>query len=237
MNAITITEPIALPDPLRPTRMPSLPAWLALRKNATAINLQIDQNTRRFQDALTLPADLMLTAEQRAEIEAHIRGLQSLLGQTPANSDAADKATFAAVTKLLLVKPAAKTSEAAAEARGDAYMAALDDVPYWAVEAAIRLWYRGECGKDERGKVYDYTWAPEPHALRSIARREAYAVAQRVAELTGMLAIVERVDCSLELARGQAAMRGLKLCMGDDKRITWLTFAEAVRLGSESAAA
>ena len=43
-------------------------------------------------------------------------------------------------------------------------MASLEDIPSWAVQEAMRRWYRSECG----GK-YVYTWQPGPAALREVS--------------------------------------------------------------------
>src|SRR6516164_9708377 len=141
-------EPIPAPDRRRPTRMPSWPAWLAMRVDALRENLQIDPATSSFRDLLTLPRTLMLTKDHKATIEAHIKYLRSLPAQTPAEDEDFEKATLIAVTKLLLVLPGQRTTEVAAEAKAAAYMMALDDVPYWATEAAVRSWYRNDCGVD-----------------------------------------------------------------------------------------
>lgn len=90
------------------------------------------------------------------------------------------------VTKLILAKPAARTSEEGAEATGEAYMAALDDVATWAVEAAIRLWHRGESIKTEKDP-HDFKWRPEPPVLRKLARIEEWKVRGRIEELRKVL--------------------------------------------------
>lgn len=232
-NDLTKIEPIRAPNPLRPTQMPSLPAWLASQRSAMVLNPQINPETGKYQDLMTLPAALMPTDTQRAAIQDHLRCLRSLLDQTPLNGKEFDQATFSAVTKLLMVKPSAKTIEAAAEARGDAYMAALDDVPFWAVEEAIRLWYRGGCGEDERGKRYNYDWAPEPHALRRIAFAEFYKIKARIAELEPVITAVEFIDTTADLARGRAAYRGLLRTFAQEGDLKALTFDDAVKIGSE----
>jgi hypothetical protein len=44
---------------------------------------------------------------------------------------------------------------------------ALDDVPAWAVENAMRRWHRSECGV-----LHNYAFAPAPGVLRGIALQE-----------------------------------------------------------------
>ncbi|MDO8596398.1 MAG: hypothetical protein Q7R45_07225 [Sulfuricaulis sp.] len=111
--------------------------------------------------------------------------LRDLCGQTPERDARYEAKTLTIVTKLIMVKPGMKTSELAAEAKGDAYQAALDDLPWWAVEAAVRGWYRGAYGSN-----YDYHWAPEQDELRSLAYSEMWKVEGRARELESLLAVV-----------------------------------------------
>ena len=66
------------------------------------------------------------------------------------------------LTKMMLMMPAPTQNEASAEARGEAFLAALEDMPVWAVRSAIRRWYRGDAGTDEPGEPFDYHWCPAP---------------------------------------------------------------------------
>lgn len=222
-----LVEPIALPPARRPTQIPSLPAWLASQKAAAKVELQMVEGGRKFADVLTLPADLMPTAAQRAAIANHVSSLNSLLRQTPLNGDEYDAAMLAVLTKMLWVLPAAKTTELAAEARGEAYMMALDDVPVWAVEEAIRKWYRGQHGAGD-----DYHWAPDPARLRELAMSEAWVLRGQIIELETILGAVEYRDCEPELARGRAAMAGIYRTMaGGADALRALTFEEAIAAG------
>ena len=74
----------------------------------------------------------------------------------PEADDAYAQKTLVAVSKMLMTLAGRDAGGMAGEARGEAYMAALEDIPYWAVEEAIRHWYRGECG------AHDYRWPPDP---------------------------------------------------------------------------
>src|SRR5690349_13498035 len=129
MGNLAIVEPLQLPDLRRPERMPSLPAWVASRNAALAENLQVDPATGSFRDILTLPPGMELTTAQCQAIDNHIESLRFLLRQTPENSQEAEAETLVLVTKMLLVLPSQRTSETGAEAKGEAYMDALDDVP------------------------------------------------------------------------------------------------------------
>jgi len=88
-----------------------------------------------------------------------------LLDQTPERDGRWGERTLIAISKLLMTLAGREGGVLAGEAKGEAYMAALDDVPCWATEEAARLWYRGECGAQ-----HNYTWPPAPAVLRSVAR-------------------------------------------------------------------
>jgi hypothetical protein len=230
MRALVKLDPIPL-DLRRPTRTPSLPGWLAARKGALAINLQPVEG--RYQDVPTLPAGMMLSDDQRTAIQKHLASLGSSLLQTPERGTQFEKATFAAIAKLLLVKPAARTSAEAAEARQDVFMDVLEDIPCWAVDAAIRKWHRGDCGTDERGKPYNYDFAPEPHALRRLAMAEMYCVKRQIADLEPILQAVPFVDTSADLERGRAAFRGIQAGIAGRAELQTMTYDDAVAIGSD----
>jgi hypothetical protein len=141
-------EPIPFPDVRRLDRMPSLPAWVASRVASMKDEHQPPPEGGKYRKVPTLP--LILAPAERAEIERHVADLDALCRQTPAQSDEWEADTLIVVTKLMLALPAMQQNEAGAEASGEAFQAALDDLPTWAVAAAVRRWYRGECGANER---------------------------------------------------------------------------------------
>lgn len=186
-------EPIPLPDLRRTERMPSLPEWLTSRVNAASSNLQLDPRTGSFRDLLTLPAARLPTDTQRAAIVAHCAALRRALGHTPENGEQWEAETLATVTKLLLTLPGMRTSEQGAESKGEAYMAALDDVPSWAVAEAVRGWYRGSHpARIVNGKsvAYDFRWAPAPAELRTLSVHAATKFEIRAREAERLLDIV-----------------------------------------------
>lgn len=230
MGAIAKIEPLQLPNLRRPERMPSLPAWVESRNAALDENLQVDPATGSFKDMLTLPEGMDLSEQERAAIESHVSSLRSLLRQTPENSQDCEAETLVLVTKMLLVLPSQKTSETGAEAKGDAYMDALDDVPTWAVRAGLRRWYRGECCADENGKPYDYKWAPAPAELRRVSLDCLTPPRARILQLERLLTAVPFQDCSAELRRGQAAWLGLRIAIKEQRDVKSLTFDDAVAI-------
>jgi hypothetical protein len=135
----------------------------------------------------TLPSNLILNPPERAEIERYIAALQALCEQTPrANADW-EAATLVVVTKLMLALPSVHQNEVGAEASGEAFMVALDDIPTWAAAAAAHRWYKGDCGKNEHGQPYDYRWRPAPADLRRIALTAKFRVYGRVTTLRRLL--------------------------------------------------
>jgi len=118
--------------------------------------------------------------------------------RTPADDPHAEGVMLIDLTNMMLVLPAARQNEVSAEARGEAYLAALDDLPPWALRAAIRRWYRGDAGTDERGDPYDYHWAPAPAELRRIALLELWRVKSRAADLRRLLSAEPLLEYSEE---------------------------------------
>jgi len=87
---------------------------------------------------------------------------------------------------MILVLGGRKLGDLAGEAKGEAYMLALEDVPYWAVTIAERKWYRGEYGE-----AYDYSFPPSPAKFRELSRNEQFAFRYRCTRLKRLLEAVE----------------------------------------------
>jgi hypothetical protein len=172
-------EPIQLPDVRRLDQTQSWPAWLASRVESMKDECQPALADGKYREIATLPASLILGPAERAEVERHICDLDALCKQTPIDGAEWEAATLILLTKLMLALPSSQQNEAGAEASGEAFQAALDDIPTWAVAAAVRRWYRGDCGLNERGQPYDYHWRPAPAELRRIALVERWRVEAR----------------------------------------------------------
>lgn len=143
--------------------------------------------------ALTLPEKMIPVGTERQMIQAHARELGTLVSATPQTSADAEAETLVIVTKMLLALPGQRSTETGNEAKGEAYLAALDDVAPWAVQEAVRKWYRGE-----HGSKYDYRWSPVPADLRALARCEEYRVRGRIVLLERILKAVPLVEFSEE---------------------------------------
>jgi len=178
---------LQLPDVRRLERMPSWPAWVASRIALLKPAVQPDPVTGTWREALTLPKSSILKAEEREEVIRHVTDLCALCQQTPAHNAQDEENTLLAVTKMMLVLPSTTQNEVSVEARGEAFMDALEDVPAWAVRSAIRRWNRGDCGLNDQGRPYDYHWCPAPAELRRIAWADMYRIKGRVDTLERLL--------------------------------------------------
>jgi hypothetical protein len=191
-------EPISLPDVRRLDRMPFWPAWVASRVALMKDERQTSTVDGKYRTVPTLPANLTLGQGERAEIEKYVAALDALCAQTPDDDDEWAGATLIIITRMMLALPAPQQNDAAAEATGEAFQAALDEVPHWAVAAAVRQWYRGDCGTNERGYPYDYHWRPAPAELRRIALSEVWRVKRRALTLRKLLAAEPLIEFSPE---------------------------------------
>jgi hypothetical protein len=187
---------LQLPDVRRQVQMQSLPAWAVLRSASLKSEQQPNLETGKWEQTLTLPANLALTPMHRVEIESHAKELRELCTYTPIVHDGAEREILVIVTELMLVLPSHSQNEIGAEARGAAFMSALDDVTPWAVRSAVRRWHRSDCGLNARGQSYDYHWCPAPAELRNIAFGEMQQVLQRADALERLLNAKERIEFS-----------------------------------------
>lgn len=173
---------------------------------------------------------------QRQAIEQHCRALKATLEETPENGDEWATETMTVVTKMQLVLSSMKASELAGEAKAEAYMDALEDLPSWAVVAVRRRWNRGQCGNDEQGKPYDHKWMPDPATMRRLVVSETFRVRNQITELEQVLLAKPYRDCTAELEAGRAAWDGLRIVMksNDPADIENLSFARAVEVGRQT---
>jgi hypothetical protein len=144
-------------------------------------------------------------------IERHVVDLNEVLAMTPYEDEIHGQLTLTTVTKMTLVLPSREAGDLAGEAKGEAYMAALEDVPSWAVQEAMRKWYRGEYGAK-----YDYKWQPAPATLRELAMLETYrvmGVRRKLQELLIAESLVEYSDehCAGMKEKLSELMRGFAL--------------------------
>jgi hypothetical protein len=197
--APTARPHIPPPDIRRPETMQRLPEWVASRLASLKDEYRREGNgnTAIARIVPTLPPRLVLKAVEREVIEDHMQLLNKLGGPTPIDNAEAEAVTLVAITEMMLVKPAARQNETSAEARGKAYMEALDDLPPWTVHAAIRRWNRGDVGKNPDGTpLFDCHWAPESSDLRALASAELLRVQGLSKRLGAILAAEPAIEFS-----------------------------------------
>src|SRR5690349_3435841 len=134
---------LQIPDVRRLEQMPSLPAWVESRLAWLKVDTKRDQKSGKFREVLTLPASLILTAGRHEEVRRHVAELDALCRQCPEFDARAEAEMLMVLLKMTVVLPSMTQNEFSAEARGEAYMESLADVPTWAVRSAIRRWNKG----------------------------------------------------------------------------------------------
>jgi hypothetical protein len=181
---LVLFEPIKPLAMDRPGAIPLWPAWLSSL-------LAVCERTTSGRPEI--PASRALVPAQREIISRHIKNLEEVLAQTPENDRTADQVMLVTITKMLKVLAGSKKQEAESELKAEAYAAALEDIPSWAIEAAVRGWYRGAYGLD-----HNYAWPPAPAVLRAAAISETKQLKGRIIELRNLLAAPVRPEYSHE---------------------------------------
>lgn len=153
----TVTVPRAELEANRGTML-SLPAW-AKSRIAWLGTVTIDKKTTHYLTT-GLP---QLTDVERAQIEPQLQKLEALVIPTAAD----DKPKLVLITKMLMAMASGQTSEIGAQARGEAYLFAVGEVPAWSVDEAVKNWY---AGKVRDIPEQDLKWAPAPAVLLRASR-------------------------------------------------------------------
>ncbi|HZP77546.1 MAG TPA: hypothetical protein VFB45_15485 [Pseudolabrys sp.] len=126
---------------------------------------------------------MKLTDEQRADAQRALARMQ--LEMTSDDAAETRKQRLGIISKMLLAYPIANASAESGRARGETYLDALDDVPPWALQGAVRCWNRGAAGDE-----HDYRWPPAPAVLRKIAMAEIATLRPTVLHLENLIAAV-----------------------------------------------
>lgn len=151
-----------------------------------------------------LPVGFSITPKQRAEAETLLSTLTPFLDQETQFADMAPRdAKLAVITTLLMGFAIGASSELGSDAKFDLYEWALEDVPAWAVAAAVRLWVRGECPSDVE-KNPQFKYAPGPATLRGIAMAEIEPYRRSVQRLKNLLA-AEPIEQAMDPTAGPKA--------------------------------
>lgn len=185
MNQITTQVPVGLArfDPSRAAATLSLPEWAISR-------LACLEGGRALP---TIPASASLTPEERGMLETRRGDLRRALRRCPANDRDEAKAVLVIVTDLLLAYANGSASERSSEAKGRAYLGALEDIPSWCVAEAVKRWHRGAAGGG-----HSYEFAPAPAVLRAISEGIKTAADGQMAALGRLLAAEVRPELTDE---------------------------------------
>src|SRR5687768_1674493 len=130
--AVSPQDQFQMPDVSRPGPMPSLPAWVASRVASLKTEPLRNPLTNKWEPTLTLPANLVLTEMQRAEVHQHAKELHVLC--MPSDSVEFDERLMHLLTELVSAKPSQGHNEHSAAALGASFLLALNDLPIWPVE-------------------------------------------------------------------------------------------------------
>lgn len=199
-----LTTPLTIPPPdvRRPEKLAMLPPWVRERCDALTPSAQ----PRKW----ALPASMLIASDQRAALENHLVALNGLLDMTPEADPEFAQQAFTTISKMLATLGGREAGELASEAKGEAYMMAIEDVPAWAVQEAARKWYRGELGD-----AYDYKWMPDPATLRKLALDRLYMCAHKpIREINALLTAVPAIEFS-EDHKARMRQRFEELKVGD----------------------
>lgn len=127
-----------------------------------------------------LSGGLILSTDERARISAKIAELEAIAQSDDSTEN--KKSRLGLVASMLMAYPMAGGSEESGRARAGAYLAALDDIPPWAIAEAIRRWHRGEGSNGG-----NHRFAPAPAELRFAAMQVLQPAKQTIAHLSSIL--------------------------------------------------
>lgn len=164
--------------------IPSLPPRLAALAGALGTIQHPGQPARHhFQTGW------QMSALERAEAASLLSTLTSSLDATASfDGKPGQMAKGTLLAKMIrgLAGPA-ETSEVAAAAKVEMYADAIDDLPAWAIDLAIKRWARGTCPETIEEKPR-YAFPPAPATLRALALLAIEAPKRDARMLTNLLA-------------------------------------------------
>lgn len=186
---------------VRPANLQALissPECLAWRRTLMGTVNHPGQPSRRY-----LSGGLTLTADERIRIEAKVKELRTVCDSDDGGENR--KSRLGLVANLLMAYPIANGTQETGRARAEAYLSALDDVPPWAIAAAIKAWHRAECGSK-----FNYRWAPAPAELREVSIEQIQPAKSTIARLEAVLSAltIERAMDPAPLPQAEASSTG-----------------------------
>lgn len=152
------------------------------------------------------PKGMELSSLERAEAKTLLSRLTSLLDpeapfEIEGNSFPGRAAKGAILTKMIrgLAGPA-KQSDVAANAKVDVYGDAIDDLPAWTVDAALKRWCRAECPQSIEASP-EYAFPPSPATLRRMALFDLEGIKRDSRLLENLIAAVPTADAMQKHSR------------------------------------
>lgn len=131
-----------------------------------------------------LPSGLTaLSQSESSLVENQLKDLRTLVSGYGDVFEDEQKQTM--LTKMFLAKPSGPMTEIGAASRAESYMQALDDIPAWAVEDAIKRWHRGGISGVSAD---DFKWAPDSAVLRKLAIDALMPYRENIWEIERILA-------------------------------------------------
>jgi hypothetical protein len=163
--------------------MRSLPPPLA--RLANSISSTFNQGVR-----YSLPGTMLPTSDEREFLSGRLEAIKTIITASNLTPAECSKARLSLLTKMLLGFPAAGgSSEEAADARGDIYDYAVEDIPPWAIDAAIKRWAKGNVPDLKMGAL-NFNFAPAPAVLRAICNLELADFKKQQGDIEKLLACV-----------------------------------------------
>jgi hypothetical protein len=153
----------------------SSPELLQLRRISLGTVKHPGQPTRKY-----LSGGLTLTADVRTRIGARLAEMRAVAEADDGQENR--KSRLALIASMLMAYPMAGGSEETGKARAQAYLAALDDVPPWAIADAIKRWHKGQFSGE-----HNYRFAPAPAELREGCMHILQPAKQTIAHLEDVL--------------------------------------------------
>jgi hypothetical protein len=137
-----------------------------------------------------LPQGMELSEVEKAQSTALLAEITATVSGTNLDPVTCSKARLSLLTKMVMGFPmAANATEQQGSARLDMYLDALEDMPPWAIAAAIKRWGRGE-SPDVKGSSHNYNFPPSSATLRSLCAFEVEPLKEQAGKLTRLLSAV-----------------------------------------------
>lgn len=142
-----------------------------------------------------LPTGWTMSDAERDQARNHLSTLTSLLSpdapfEIEGQLESGQQAKGALLTMMIegLAGPAEK-SKIRADSQVEMYAYAIEELPAWAIEKAIKRWARGSCPKDVEENPR-FAFPPSPATLRALAKLEMETPQRQAVMLQNLIASV-----------------------------------------------